>query len=65
MSGQSICRLPAVARRPSAIRRFTAPADEREGHIGHFGRTGHRIEDRTIFGFESVYNLRKREGDGH
>ena len=38
---------------------------EREGYIGAFGRTENWLEEWTVFGPESVYDLRQRAEDGN
>ena len=37
-----------------------ALADEGDGYIGAFGRTENWLEEWTVFGPESVYDLRER-----
>ena len=49
--------------RPKA--KSPALPDEGEGYIGAFGRHDNWLEEWTVFGPESVYDLRQREDEGH
>ena len=42
-----------------------ALTEAREGYIGAFGRTENWLQECTVFGPESVYDLRERSEDGN